>query len=42
MAVDETVSAATTSPVKTKQRLPPKISILNVLINLALIFEILG
>jgi len=42
MAVDETVAAATTSPVKTKRRLPPEISILGVLIGLALIFEVLG
>src|SRR5262245_41354176 len=42
MAVDETVAAATTSPVKTKRRLPPEISILGVLVGLALIFEVLG
>jgi len=42
MAVDETVAAATTSPVKTKRRLPPEVSILGVLIGLALIFEVLG
>src|SRR5262245_58432561 len=42
MAAEQTVAASTTSPVKTKRRLPPEISILGVLIGLALIFEVLG